>query len=147
MDNISRDVYETLIANAKTLEKDPHGLKVLETADGKIIKIFRRKHLFSSAALRPYAARFVNNANKLHELEIPTVQIENLFNCSDIKRHIVIYKKLSGELLRNAFKSHAAPEALFATFGKFVAELHHKGVYFRSMHFNSFLFFRRLSRS
>lgn len=139
MQTINKNEYEVLIANATVIEKDGHGLKVLETTDGKIIKIFRRKRLFSSATFKPYAVRFVNNAQKLLQLGIPTIDIEKLLSCPDIKRHIVIYKKLPGELLRDAFSNHKNPEHLFTLFGEFVAQLHHNGVYFRSMHFNNIL--------
>lgn len=139
MQTINKDEYEVLIANATVIERDGHGLKVLETNDGKMIKIFRRKRLFSSATFKPYAVRFVNNAKKLHQLGIPTINIEKLLSCPEIKRQIVIYKKLPGELLRDAFSNHKNPENLFTLFGEFVARLHHNGVYFRSIHFNNVL--------
>ena len=139
MESINKNEYDALIANTTVIEKDGYGLKVLETNDGKMIKIFRRKRLLSSATFKPYAVRFVNNAQKLHQLGIPTIDIEKLLRCPEIKRHIVIYKKLPGQLLRDAFSNHQNPKNLFALFGEFVARLHRNGVYFRSMHFNNVL--------
>jgi phage gp46-like protein len=59
---LSHDAYLALRADATVLERDLHGDKVLQLADGSYLKLFRRKRLISSAAWYPYAQRFADNA-------------------------------------------------------------------------------------
>ncbi len=140
MEEINKQQYQLLIKGATVLEKDDFGLKVLDTGKGSIVKFFRRKRLFSTALFLPYACRFVNNAKKLHHLGIPTVTIEQLLWCPSIQRHIVVYQKLEGLLLRDEFsKPIKGSSDAFKKFGRFIALLHHKGVYFRSAHLRNIL--------
>jgi tRNA A-37 threonylcarbamoyl transferase component Bud32 len=140
MNSISKEEYQQLIKGADIIEEDGFGIKVLETKNNEMIKLFRRKRFFSTALLKPYAVRFVDNAKKLHSLGIPTINIKQLLWCSSTKRHIVIYEKLEGELLREALtKDQKKPTKLFQTFASFIAELHEKGVYFRSAHLKNIL--------
>lgn len=140
MENISNEGYLHLIKGAEVIEKDGSGLKVLDTKQGEMIKLFRRKRLFSTALLNPYAARFVNNARHLKALNIQTITINRLLWCGSIKRHIVVYQRLEGSLLRDVL-SHAAKgnDDIFRQFGSFIAKLHNKGVYFRSAHLKNIL--------
>jgi hypothetical protein len=57
------DDYLAMRAGATVLEADGFGDKVLRLADGTMLKLFRRKRLFSSAAWYPYAQRFADNAS------------------------------------------------------------------------------------
>jgi tRNA A-37 threonylcarbamoyl transferase component Bud32 len=140
MNSISKEEYQQLIKGADIIEQDSFGLKVLETKNNEMIKLFRRKRLFSTALLKPYAVRFVDNAKKLHSLGIPTINIKQMLWCPSIKRHIVIYEKLEGELLREALiKDQENPTELFQQFASFIAKLHEKGVYFRSAHLKNIL--------
>ncbi|MBV1951317.1 MAG: toluene tolerance protein [Cycloclasticus sp.] len=140
MEKINKQQYQLLIEGATVLEKDGFGLKVLDTGKGNIIKLFRRKRLFSTALFVPYACRFVNNAKKLHHLGIPTITIDQLLWCPSIQRHIVVYQKLEGQLLRDELsKQIKGDSAAFYKFGRFIALLHQKGVYFRSAHLKNIL--------
>jgi len=140
MEKISQQQYQALIKGALLLEEDAFGVKVLDTGKGEMIKLFRRKRLLSTALFFPYAYRFVANAKKLAQLDIPTVRINKLLWCPSIKRHLVIYQKLEGELLRTVLsQSVDQPEGLYEKFGRFIAHLHQKGVYFRSAHLKNIL--------
>lgn len=140
MEHISKAQYLALIDGADVIEQDAFGLKVLDTKKGEMIKLFRRKRFFSTALLKPYAVRFVNHAKQLKVLDVPTININRLLWCGDIKRHIVIYERLEGELLRDVLSDVTDnAEALFQQFGQFIASLHNKGVYFRSAHFKNIL--------
>ncbi|ORU91887.1 MAG: toluene tolerance protein [Cycloclasticus sp. symbiont of Bathymodiolus heckerae] len=140
MEKISRQQYQQLIEGAEVIEKDGFGVKVLDTHKGEMIKLFRRKRVFSTALFKPYAVRFVNNAKQLTLLGIPTITINRLLWCGSIKRHIVIYERLEGELLRDSLSQLTeAGEEPFKQFGEFVATLHAKGVYFRSAHLKNIL--------
>jgi len=140
MEKITKQQYLNLIDGAEVLEKDGFGLKVLDTKKGEMIKLFRRKRLFSTALFNPYAVRFVKNAQQLKALGIPTVTINRLLWCADIKRHVVIYQRLEGELLRDVL-SDAVDKTnnTFHKFATFIAQLHQSGVYFRSAHWRNIL--------
>jgi len=140
MENISQTQYEELIKDTEIIEKDGFGLKVLDTHKGEMIKLFRRKRFFSTALFSPYAVRFVNNAKQLTELSIPTITINRLLWCASIKRHIVVYERLEGELLRDVLEQAGdnRKQAL-VKFAEFIATLHKKGVYFRSAHLKNIL--------
>lgn len=140
MQRINKEEYQQLIDGAEVIEEDAFGIKVLETKKGEMIKLFRRKRLLSSALFYPYAVRFVDNAKKLIQLGVPTVTINRLFWCSSIKRHIVVYQRLEGELLRDVLSQPSNNvDNVFKKFAKFVASLHQKGVYFRSAHLRNIL--------
>jgi len=140
MEKINQQQYQALIKGALLLEEDAFGVKVLDTRQGEIIKLFRRKRFFSTALLKPYAVRFVNNAQQLDTLGIPTVKINRLLWCHSIKRHLVVYQRLDGLLLRDVLSdSTLNSDALFRQFGSFIAKLHNKGVYFRSAHLKNIL--------
>lgn len=139
MEILSKDAFDKLVLNTHIIEKDGYGLKVLETQDNRMIKIFRRKRFFSTALFKPYAVRFVENAEKLSRLNIPTIQVDHLYKCSEISREVVVYQKLAGELLREVFQKSQDTQNLSQQFGSFVAQLHSKGVYFRSIHLKNIL--------
>jgi hypothetical protein len=138
MKRIDQEIYEQLLASATVLERDGHGAKVLALADGSLIKVFRRKRWLSTALVFPYARRFVRNARRLAERGIVSVQVLDTAYCPTLARHLVTYRPLRGTTLRYALKgAEADHQGLLATFADFVADLHRKGVYFRSLHFGN----------
>ncbi|MBQ0798945.1 MAG: hypothetical protein KBT63_06635 [Porticoccaceae bacterium] len=96
--------------------------------------MFRRKRIFSSALFFPYANRFVDNAKKLNKLDIPTITPLNIYCLPHIQRTAVHYLPVEGDTLRALTKEMGDPAPLLKKFAKFIAELHRKGVYFRSIH-------------
>ena len=129
--------YQQLIEKSVVLEKDKHGLKVMQTSDGLIVKLFRVKRLFSSALLKSYAARFVENAGKLKKLGFNTVDIVDVLYCKSIKRTLVFYQPLPGSTLRTVLQSQKDNDELIVSFVRLLAQLHERGVFFRSFHFNN----------
>ncbi|HIE55394.1 MAG TPA: toluene tolerance protein [Chromatiaceae bacterium] len=130
---IGRREYERLVEGAKVLESDHFGVKVWLRPDGRIVKLFRTKRLVSSARLYPYSSRFVRNARRLEKLGIRVPGVEGSFHCPQIRRHGVIYRLLPGKSLAELLGE--SPDAtLVARLAAFLAELHEKGIYFRSVH-------------
>lgn len=119
------------------LEQDGYGVKVLETAEGMIVKLFRRKRLFSSVMFRSYAIRFVENARHLKFLGIETVEVRDVYRCPPIDRTLVVYQPVLGQTLRDALRNATDFEEFMEQFAVYLAELHDKGVLFRSIHFNN----------
>ena len=128
--------YQALRRDAEVIEADFFGDKVLRLADGNFMKLFRRKRLISSAELFPYAKRFANNALMLHKRGIPCPQVLATYRVGDIARDVVHYEPLPGRTLRQliAEPGQYQDTALLRQFGRFVAELHNQGIYFRSLH-------------
>jgi len=139
MKRLPLENYQRLSEGAQLLEQDGYGPKVLLTPQGRIIKLFRRKRLFSHATLYSHARRFRRNAQRLIRYGVPSVEVEQLYRCPAIARDLVIYPRLSGTTLR-----HFATEApgginQLGELAKFIAVLHHKGIYFRSLHLGNIL--------
>ncbi|ENO89918.1 hypothetical protein [Thauera linaloolentis] len=132
-----RTDYLALRGGAEVIEADGHGEKVLRLPDGSYLKVFRRKRLLSSAAWYPYAQRFVDNAASLARLGVPCPRVIHVHRFPIIRRDVVHYHPLPGITLRQIVRD-AGPEtdapALRARLGRFVAELHGLGIFFRSIH-------------
>ena len=136
---LSGNEYAELTQGATELERDRHGVKVLLTPDGRIIKLFRVKRWLSLAAIYPYSMRFRRNAKRLGAMGIPSVEVERVFYCHQIRRHGVIYPLLQGESLEKIAHQDGISDELFMKLAGFVASLHHKGIYFRSLHLGNVL--------
>ncbi len=131
---LEHDDYLALRADAHVLERDRHGDKVLMLSDGSYLKLFRRKRLISSAAWYPYAKRFADNALALAEREIPCPEVTGLYRIPSVSRDAVHYRPLEGQTLRQRVRAGADSAGLRERLGRFVAELHEAGIYFRSLH-------------
>jgi tRNA A-37 threonylcarbamoyl transferase component Bud32 len=134
---ISLEDYQTIVDRSVILERDKHGLKVLETSDGYIVKLFRRKRFFSSALFNSYSSRFVANAKALKKLGFHTVDVVEVSYCKPIKRTLVMYRPIPGETLRSALRDQSSSEEIMEKFIVLLAALHDKGVLFRSIHLNN----------
>jgi len=101
MKKLSKEGYLTLREGAEVIEADSNGDKVLLLTDGTYLKLFRVKRLITSARLTPYSKRFVENAKKLAQLNVPTVSVIDTFKIPSILRSAVHYRPLPGVTLRN----------------------------------------------
>ncbi|MBI4987964.1 MAG: toluene tolerance protein [Rhodocyclales bacterium] len=131
---LEHDDYLALRADARVLERDRHGDKVLQLIDGSYLKLFRRKRLISSAAWYPYAKRFADNAQALAERGIPCPEVTGLYRIPGVSRDAVRYRPLAGRTLRQLIRAGADSAGLRERLGRFVAGLHEAGIYFRSLH-------------
>lgn len=136
---MSQSEYEGLARDARELERDGFGPKVLLCPDGRIIKLFRIKRLLSQSLFYPYSLRFSRNAKRLNAMGVPSVVVERLFFCPAIRRHGVIYPMLEGEPLSKVFTATPEDDLLLEALAKFIARLHEKRVYFRSLHLGNIL--------
>ena len=131
--------FEQLRAGARVLARDKRGDKVLLTPDDHIIKLFYPRRRFTSARLYPYAYRFCKNARHLQAKGIITVQCEQLRYDRQHGRHLIRYPLLPGDTLRDHLASHPDRDDLLAGLAAFLAELHGKGILFRSIHLGNVL--------
>jgi tRNA A-37 threonylcarbamoyl transferase component Bud32 len=137
MQSIDHSTYEALRKGAQVLEADGSGDKVLRLADGRMLKLFRRKRLLSSALFFPYAQRFANNTNALQQRGILCPNVIAVYRIPSIERDGVYYAPLAGETVRQLQGTPEETETLRSQLGAFIAQLHEKGVYFRSLHFGN----------
>jgi RIO-like serine/threonine protein kinase len=135
--NMEGEDFLALKAGAEVLEADQYGEKVLRLTDGRLLKLFRRKRLISSAMWRPYALRFVNNAQALSLRGIPVPQVIAALRVPSVERDAVLYQPLEGTTLRDLVEHRLDAqneESIKKLFTNFVIHLHDLGIYFRSLH-------------
>lgn len=133
-------MFEAYIESSEILEQDYHGLKVLRLANGNILKVFRIKSLFSIARFYSYARQFLSNAIKLKKLDIPTITVVRLLHLIGTNKSAVEYLPLEGLTLRQLAQNQQFDDVILEKLGKFIAILHAKGVYFRSLHMGNIIF-------
>ncbi|WP_025130429.1 bifunctional O-antigen ligase/aminoglycoside phosphotransferase family protein [Pseudomonas sp. PH1b] len=127
---------EQLTANAHVIESDGLGPKVLRLEDGSFLKLFRPRRWYTSGGFNPYSQRFAENSEQLRDLGIVTPTTLALYRLAD-GSSAVRYQPLPGQTLRQSLQSAASAQersALIERFGAFMASLHQRGVYFRSLH-------------
>lgn len=132
---------QQLSSDAQVIEEDGLGPKVLRLSDGSFLKLFRRRRWYTSGSFNPYSERFAVNSEQLRQMGIPTPQVLNLYRLTD-GSSAVHYAPLAGHTLRQVLQGITAPavrQALVERFGKFMAQLHEQGVYFRSLHLGNVL--------
>ncbi|MCY1392571.1 hypothetical protein D3C76_185820 [compost metagenome] len=132
---LTQAALDQMIIGARILEADSFGAKVYLLQDGNILKLFRRKRLFSSALLRPYSKRFIDNAVQLEKLGVPTLHVLSFHTLDKPGMTAVLYSPLPGETLRQrtAQPGFSWNEALPSLVG-LIRSLHQSGIYFRSLH-------------
>lgn len=137
MQAIDHGTYMALREGASVLEADGSGDKVLRLHDGRMLKLFRRKRLLSSALIYPYAQRFADNALALQAQGIPCPQVIAVYKIPSIQRDGVYYDPLPGMTIRQLQTVGEEAQLLRVRLGAFIAQLHENGVYFRSLHFGN----------
>ena len=121
-------------ASGKTLEQDVRGIKVTLLPDGNILKVFRLCRLLSSGLIYSMAYRFCRNARRLKKLGIATVEVIEFAQIKNCHLKTVKYVPLAGKTVREVLKTGEFDEKTAAQLGQFIAQLHQKGIYFRSLH-------------
>jgi hypothetical protein len=124
---------EELLSDSVILEKDSHGPKVYRLSGTRILKLFRVRRLFSSNLWSPYSKRFARNSEHLLRLSIRSVTCIEQGKIPHLERQYVIYDMLPGVPVR------ACETIDPIKLGWFFANLHHRGLYFRSCHLGNML--------
>lgn len=145
------------LTDARVIERDPRGVKVLQLPNGEYMKVFRLRHRLSWARFQGYAQRFSRHASKLTALGIPTIRV---IACYEVKNSrlldyplvkdllsetaqvsaplshtfVVHYAPLPGKTLKDMLDQQQLQTEHVIQLGAFIAELHEKGIHFRSLH-------------
>lgn len=132
--------FEALSKGAQVIEEDGLGPKVLRLEDGSFLKLFRARRWYTSGGFNPYSQRFATNSQHLQQLGIAAPRILDVYSLRD-GSSAVRYQPLTGLTVRQALQSldSGVREALVERLGRFMAVLHERGVYFRSLHLGNVL--------
>lgn len=136
---ISEQEFNQWEASGDCLETDSRGIKVLRLEQGQYLKLFRVKRWYSSANWNDYAKRFSNNASRLTEMGVPTVEVTELVRVPHLERTGAIYQPLAGDTYRDIIKRRGLSAKQIVDYGHFFAELHQLGIYFRSPHLGNII--------
>ncbi|KGU85676.1 polymerase [Pseudomonas mediterranea] len=141
VEKLSPQALETISSQAQVIESDGLGPKVLRLSGGDFLKLFRARRWYTSGGFNPYSERFAVNGQQLQNLGIQSPTILALYYLED-GSSAVRYAPLPGTTLRQALQDAATDaqrHSLVLGFGKFMAQLHERGVYFRSLHLGNVL--------
>ena len=141
MQRLSSSQFKVLTDGADVIERDHFGEKVLRLSDETFLKLFRVKSMLSSAWLLPYSLRFAKNARELKARGVTTVEIIDCYRVDGFKRTAVHYRPLPGKNLREVLPQldSAEVKVLAEKVARYIADLHDRGVYFRSLHMGNIL--------
>ncbi len=134
MKSKSEQEYEELTGTGKVLEVHENIPKVIALSNNRYFKAFFHKSWFSGSHIVSRADKFARNANKLKQKGITTISIENVFKLKKPTRHCVVYQGVPGTTLRQALERSPRNASLCQQVGNYIAELHAKGIMFRSLH-------------
>lgn len=136
---INKDSYEKWLTRGTIVEKDGYGIKVVRLDDGQYLKLFRLKRRFSSARWYSYAKRFTDNAAQLSKRGIVTLSGVEYLEIPHIERSCVLYEPVEGESFRQLAKQGKLTRELSQRYFELIAELHRRGIYFRSLHLGNII--------
>ncbi len=130
---LNKKTFDQLLGHAKIMAQDSKGLKVLHLEDGRYLKLFRYRNVLS---IKRYmdALRFAAHAEILKRRGIPTVSVLNRVWIPHLRRSGIFYEPLDGCTLRQIVAVGKMNSDLVIQLGAFFAELHQKGIYYRSLH-------------
>ena len=138
---ITKAELNYLTEGGTILETEGPLFKVMLLPNRRIVKLFRRKRLISSQIWLKHASRFEKNARELKRRGFITVEVESVFNVPEVGRQGVLYNILEGDTLRDWLprQDDDVCQAKFEKFGAFIADMHRKGILFRSLHLGNVL--------
>lgn len=141
MRSVSAEELQCWIAGGQVLERDARGPKVVHLSDGRFLKIFHTRKAAPLARLMPPAQRFARNAELLHRLDIAAPHVtETLWLDRSKGLSACLYLPLAGQSLEQLLRDDPALlEQLIPKLSRFIAELHTKRLYFRSLHLGNIL--------
>jgi hypothetical protein len=135
---LDESTFAHLHKNGKVIsEHRDYGPKVFITEDGDYIKVFNPKSGLTKRKIFPKYKKFIENAYRLRELNIKTINITGIYHLTQFNSYAVKYQAIAGEDLRSLFASRG--KQLVKDFLPFLYSLHEKGIYFRGIHLGNVL--------
>ena len=137
---VAESALEQLLQAGTILEskKKSGAAKVIKISESNstelIIKIWHPERLLSSATLNPYNRRFRINARRLRDLGLPAPLVRGWGNIGSGLVRFICYEALPGRSLRQL-----VPDVDLTATARFIADIHDRGVDFRSLHMGNIL--------
>ena len=131
---LDKPAWLAMKAEGEIIEQDNRGVKVLRCANGDFMKLFRIKRRITTARLWNPAQAFCRKAQQLKQHGIATVTPVGLYRLLHVPRFAARYQPLVGETVRSLIQQNRLTEKHIAELAKFIAQLHQKGILFRSLH-------------
>jgi len=140
VETLTPEQFDDLIASGTILEQtERFGPKVLKLEGGEFVKFFRIKSLFSKYWFISPAKRFASNAKRLENMGIPVLKVKQCYRVPHLKLSAVRYQGLEGTPVRELLQEGELEDDVLNKLVCFIAVLHEKGVYFRSLHFGNII--------
>ncbi|MBA3660989.1 MAG: hypothetical protein H0W64_04630 [Gammaproteobacteria bacterium] len=142
MDSLTSSAFNAIIYDTQNIvyrtQAPGYFPKVVENNDA-IIRVFLRKDkFFSSDRIKPRALKFYENARKLLAYGFNAPVISQFASCQAMQAHLIKYKKIPGEDLRTILAVEPNVKIIKSII-HFIAMLHEKGVFFRSIHLGNLI--------
>ncbi len=139
VNTITSQELKALCEDGRAIEDKAGHPAVVLHPDGTVSKFWaRKKKLISSATLRPYSNRFINNARELHQRGIVTPEIISHTAVEKSHIRIVRYQSLPGHSIRELLEKD--PQQVdIEKLCQYIYDLHHKGILFRGMHLGNII--------
>lgn len=137
MEKLTTQQAQQIIASYELLMGTEQHPNLLENDTGEIVKLFYAKKRLSTSFFFPKAKVFADNGVLLKKLQVIAPLTKRVAYYAPRKMYLAVYDRIPGKDLRmwDADKNRAALEGL----GKYLAELHRKGVMFRGIHLGNVL--------
>jgi RIO-like serine/threonine protein kinase len=110
-------------------------------SDGRFLKIFHTRRVAALARLLPAAQRFARNAELLRQQGIAAPHVSEVFWLDQQKGlSACLYQPLAGSSLEQILRDEPQRlEQLLPELADFIARLHARRIYFRSLHLGNIL--------
>jgi hypothetical protein len=112
---------------------------VARLSHDRYLTLFYHQSWFSMSRLVSRAQRLAANAARLQRRGIRTVTIERVFRLTHPVRNGVVYQGVAGITARDALRQSADRATLSRELGACIAQLHERGVLFRSLHMGNII--------
>ena len=135
-DTITQEQFQQLVDSGKTIEQDSNGPKVVLLPHNNWLKIFypRGNSQLKQRVKALPQQRFIDNVTELQQRDIITLKPTAYLALEKSNVEMVCYEPVPGESIRNLLRQGPIDPSLTTQLANYIAKLHDKGIYFRSLH-------------
>jgi len=127
--------YLKLTDGAELVKRTRTKIRLLLSAENKIIKHIYRRRFLSTSTIWPYASRFIKNAKHLKSKNILVPEINAVYFYPKLNCDIILYDYVEGKTLYQLACDNDL--SFFPKLIHYVAHLHHLGIEFKDIHLSN----------
>lgn len=139
MKQITVDELAALEAQSHAFARRHDGPKAFLHPSGLVYKLVDSRWHWRPSGPQRKAFRFRHNAKRLAARGIPCPEVVELLELTGKGQHVIVYRLLPGEAVRDALPAARNPELIRRDLAAFLARLHGAGVFFRAGHLGNYL--------